>query len=175
MIQRFLFSKKGLIISSVLFVLFIAFVLPYFSVLTANKTNSYFSPDTGFFYSLDEFYNNMEIYGIEGRDFYILMRWTFDVIWPLVYFSFFISSLGNLTKKQTKKNLTMFLTLPFIGVGFDLLENILATVNVSIYPERTVFLLKLLQVSSLLKWLFIILAVVSIVYFFVLSLIKKNK
>ena len=175
MIRRMLFSKKGLIITSVLFVLFVAFVLPYFSALTESKTNTNFSPDTGFFYSLEEFYNNMAIYGIEGRIFYILMRWTFEVVWPLVYFSFFISSLGNLTRKLAKKKQIMFLSLPVIGVGFDLIENILATVNVSIYPERTAFLLKLLQISSLLKWLFIIITVVSIVYLFISSFIKRKQ
>lgn len=175
MIKKFLFSKKGIIITSVLFILFIVVVLPYFSSLTANKTNSNFSPDTGFFYSLEEFYNNMEIYGIEGRNFYILMRWTFDVVWPMVYLSFFASSLGHLTRKLDKKKQIFFLTFPIVGVSFDVIENVLATINVIIYPTRIEFILKLLQFSSLIKWFFIIITVIYIIYFFFSYVIEKLK
>lgn len=174
MIKRFLFSKKGIILTSIIFVLFVIFVLPYFARLTAEKTNSNFSPDTGFFYSLEEFYNNMEIYGIEGRNFYILMRWTFDIVWPIVYFCFYLSTLGYLAKKLEKKQQILFFALPVFGVGFDFLENLLATINVSLYPNRAEFLLRLLQVSSLFKWAFIILSTFSILYLLFFNLAKKK-
>lgn len=174
MLKRLLFSKKWLIITSIFFVLFIALVLPYFSALTESKTNSTFSPDTGFFYTLEEFYNNMEIYGIEGRNFYILMRWTFDVVWPIVYFSFFTAVLGNLIKKTVSNKKTLFLALPIIGVIFDFIENILATISVYIYPKRVDLLLRLLQVTSLLKWALILITTFAIVYLLILNLIRKK-
>ena len=73
-------SRKGLIVTTVIFVLFIAFVLPYFSSITSIITDSTFSPDTGFFYSPDTFFANMEIYGSDGRKVNIMMRLTFDII-----------------------------------------------------------------------------------------------
>jgi len=173
--KRLLISKKGIIITTIIFIAFVIFALPYFSSLTTEKTNSSFSPDTGFFYSLDQFYENMEIYGSEGRNFYILMRWTFDIVWPLVYFSFFVSSLGYLSLKLKKKQQLLVLSLPILGVGFDLLENTLATINVAIYPNRVEFLLRLLQVASLFKWIFIGLTFLTLVFLIGFNLVKKKQ
>ena len=164
MFRKFLTSKKGLIIFSIIFVIFIIVVLPYFANLTESKTNSSFSPDTGFFYSAEIFYDNMEIYGQTGRDFYILMRWTFDLIWPLVYTLFFISIITNLTTKMKKEKRIYFLSVPIIAVIFDLLENISASINVGIFPNQSIFLLRLLQIFSLFKWIFIFLTLLVIIY-----------
>jgi hypothetical protein len=56
MIKKLFTSKPAFMISSVLFLLFMVLVLPYFSNLTNSKTNSDFSPDTGFFYTAEEIF-----------------------------------------------------------------------------------------------------------------------
>jgi len=172
---KFYSSKTFLITISVIFVLFIGIVLPFFASLTEEKTNSNFSPDTGFFYTIDQFYENMEIYNESGRNFYILMRWTFDIIWPLVYFSFFISCLSYLSLKYERKRRLFIFSLPILGLGFDIIENILATINVAIYPNRAVYLVKFLQIASILKWIFIALTFFVIIYLIFANIIFKKK
>jgi hypothetical protein len=171
MIKKLFTSKPAFMISSVLFLLFMVLVLPYFSNLTNSKTNSDFSPDTGFFYTAEEFYENMEIYQQEGRDFYILMRWTFDLIWPLVYTFFFLQVVIRLSKSCSKRKRKIIIAIPLLGSLFDLLENTFSSINVGIYPNESSFLFSLMQISSMLKWLFIFIFPIIIIYL----LIKKNK
>jgi hypothetical protein len=175
MIKKLFTSKPAFILSSILFLLFMVLVLPYFSTLTNSKTNSDFSPDTGFFYTAEEFYENMEIYQQEGRDFYILMRWTFDLIWPLVYTFFFLQVLYRLSKSCNKKKRKIVMILPFLGYGFDLMENTFASINVGIYPKESQFLFSLMQISSMLKWLFIFIIPVLIVYLLITNRKKRTQ
>ena len=115
----------------------------------------------------------MAVYGESGRQFYIVMRWTFDVLWPLVYTGFFISITGYLSIKLSNQISMTAITIALLAVLFDLLENILATINVGMYPERSLFLLRLLQGTSLLKWLFIVLTMIVIGILSFHLLIKK--
>lgn len=173
--KNFLKSKKGLIVTTIIFGLFITLVLPYFSNLTTRITNSNFSPDTGFFYSPDTFYANMELYGKEGRNFYVLMRWTFDIVWPIVYTSFFLSILVFFTNIYEGKTKQKILYMPFLAVGFDFIENILATINVSIYPSKSIATIILMQISSTLKWIVILCTSILIIILIILYFISKKR
>ena len=172
---KFLKSKKGLIFISIIFGFFITFVLSYFSNLTARMTNSTFSPDTGFFYSPDTFYINMELYGIEGRNFYVLMRWTFDIVWPIVYTSFFLSVLLFFTNIYQSKTKQKILYMPIMAVGFDFIENILATINVSIFPSKSDFAVLLMQIASTLKWIFILCTTILIIILIIIYFVNKKQ
>jgi len=174
MLKRFIYSKKGLIITSIVFTVFIVLVLPYVSSLTEEMTHSTFSPDTGFFYSIEDFNQAMIQYGQTGRNFYILMRWTFDVIWPMVYFTFFTTILFHLSSKHIK-NQNYIILVPIAAVIMDLLENLLASINVGIFPNQAVFLLRMLQVFSMLKWISIGLILIAIIYLLILYSIQKTK
>ena len=175
MIKKFLFSKKGCIVISIVFIVFIVIVLPVISKLTESVTHTSFSPDTAIFYSTNEFYEAMEIYGKAGRDFYVLLRWTFDVIWPLVYFSFLISVLGHLTRNHPKERRLLILLIPLVSVIFDFFENTFATLNVVIYPSKIEFLIVLLQGMSLMKWFFIVLAMLAIIYSLIVNIVMRKK
>ena len=165
MLKRFLFSKTGVLISTTIFILFTALVLPWFSQLSVTMTHTSFSPDTDLFYSAEAFSENMRLYGPAGRHFYILSRWTFDVLWPVVYAGFLISLTGYLASGLNRTRRRGVMLVPILGVLFDLLENTLATVNVALYPDQIPFLLKLLQGTSLLKWMFL-----SLSFLIILSL-----
>lgn len=163
MVRRYYFSKTGLIVNSIVFFVFMVTVLPYMASLTESMTHTAFSPDTATVYTPERFYESMALYGDAGRDFYILSRWTFDIAWPIVYAGFFISVIAHLSSGLTRKWRTVAFPLPLLAVAFDLLENTLATANVGLYPRRSLFLLRLMQGASILKWGCILLTVSVIV------------
>lgn len=172
-IRGFIFTKKAVIISGLIFLLFLLVVLPVMANLTANKTGVVESPDTAIDLSVDDYYQMIEAYEEEGRDFYILLRWTFDLIWPFVYLFFLVSWIGffgrnlSITRKA-------FIYLPWFGVAFDFLENIFATVAMSIYPQRIDSLIYLLKISSLFKWLFIAISFLVLLFLIGYKSLRKK-
>jgi len=162
-------------VSSIVLLFFIAVVLPYFSIQSEILSHSTFSPDTAFFYTVTEFYQAMEWYGQDGRNAYILLRWTFDVVWPIVYTSFLVSASGALTKTKSRKTQLLVLSLPILSVFFDFFENILASINVGIYPIQIEFLVIFLEGISLLKWFFIGLTAFVLMYLLIQRFIAKKQ
>jgi hypothetical protein len=76
------------------FIAFMIFVLP----AQANQAESYAggagSPDTSFFYTPTDLYEMAEAYGPDGRAAYVQARYTFDVVWPLVYLAFLATTIS---------------------------------------------------------------------------------
>ena len=149
-IDRYLSSKLKVIIFAVIFVLFMIIVLPKMAQLTTDTIGISESPDTSLSLDKDGFYELLDNYGKEGRAFYIKVRWTFDVVWPVVYGLFLVSSMAFLSIgiKQRK----ILVLLPVLAVIFDFLENIFATITMYIYPTTYDLLFYLLKLSSLIKW-----------------------
>ncbi|NIV29382.1 MAG: hypothetical protein GWN58_07700, partial [Anaerolineae bacterium] len=77
-----------------IFLLFSALVLPQQATKAEEETGSSDSPDTSFFYSPSDLYRMAESYGEQGRQAYIRARFTFDLVWPLVYTFFLTTSIG---------------------------------------------------------------------------------
>ncbi len=146
-------KRKIKIWLTALFGFFMLVVLPVVSMVSDSA-----SPDTMFFYSSGRFYDLMESYGQSGRNLYIILRWTFDLVYPLVYGLFFMMIMIALNSK------IKFLFFPILGVIFDYLENTVATINVGIYPKEVDFLVYLMQVFSLMKWLSLLITVALIIY-----------
>ena len=83
-----------LVVLLVIFLLFTALVLPKGSSQAALETNASGSPDLSLFYSVDKLYQMADAYGETGRDAYIRARFTFDLIWPLVYTLFLATAIS---------------------------------------------------------------------------------
>jgi len=140
----------------VIFILFMIFVLPQQS----QKAEAYsggISPDTSYSYSTDDLYQMAEAYGAEGRAAYIHARFTFDLVFPLVYFLFLTTAvswcLARIFPKGSRwRLLNLF---PFAGAVFDYLENISASVVMGRYPALTPVIDFLAPVFTLVKWLFV--------------------
>jgi hypothetical protein len=165
------------IISTIVFALFIAIVLPKVSAYTKVAVGGLGGPDTSFFYSGSELFDFAESYGQQGRRTYILLRWTFDLVWPLVYMTFLLSLTVQLVKGLKFKWFYHLYLLPIIATAFDYLENILATLVMLLFPTRWLWLGTLTSIASTLKWgtlslAFIIVAILILVR--VLRLIIKN-
>jgi hypothetical protein len=122
-----------------IFVLFSALVLPAQAARAETDTGSAESPDTSFYYSADDLYSMAQVYGEQGRRAYVRTRFTFDVIWPLVY-TIFLST-ANLA--------------PVLGALFDYLENLSTSLVMLRYPDRTPGVDILAPVFTSVKWIFV--------------------
>jgi hypothetical protein len=139
---------------TLIFVAFIAYVLPNVSEATKLATGSERSPDTSFFYTADDVYEIAKEYGPKGRSYYIKSRLTFDVVWPIAYGLFLTAALSRLLSKVSNrlKWLVMLNLLPILGVALDYLENFATATAMYVYP-KTIFLAGLAPYFTVLKWL----------------------
>jgi len=140
-----------------IFLLFSTIVLPDQASKAEVYSGEVGSPDTSFFYSAKELYTFAEAYGPEGRVAYIRARFTFDVIWPLVYMSFLATSISWVIKRVALQGrLWQQLNLmPLFGMLFDFLENISASIVMTRYPNNTALIDHLAGVFTMLKWVFV--------------------
>jgi len=157
------------LVSLVIFGLFMALVLPYVAGLTEQFGDG---PDTMLQFNLCPYYNAREDYGIEGRNLYITLRWTFDIIWPLVYTFFYVMTIGYIGKKVNYKLGAKLLFVPLLAIVFDLLENTFATIFMASYPNDIHWAVHLLIISSTAKWIFVGLSFVVILYLVIKWVVK---
>ena len=175
-----LISKKVLITSVVIFVVFVAVANPLAAKYMDRLTGGAPSPDTSFFYNKQEILQMAEDYGQEGRDGYILMRFTFDLAFPLLYLFFLAAALTKLLSYFPQHSrLRPLNLLPFLAAGFDLIENILAAIVMGRYPQQAAAAAQIAPYASAVKWLFVIasfaLAAVLAVYRLVSYLAMRKK
>lgn len=142
----------------VVFLLFIVLVLPGQASKAEADASSAESPDMSFYYTAEDLYQMADAYGEEGRGVYVRARFTFDLIWPLVYAIFLITgiswvyqrsfALGSLWQRAN--------IMPLLGALFDYLENISTSVVMVRYPSPTAVLDMLAAIFTMLKWVFVI-------------------
>jgi hypothetical protein len=113
------------------------------------------TPDLSFFFSIEDLYSWAESYGEEGRESYIRTRFTFDIIWPIIYSEFLFSSMGGLLFRSGFKDsiVNRLLLLPLGSMVFDYLENIFSSIVMWRFPLRTPIVDSLVTVFTPLKWI----------------------
>ncbi|MGL6248039.1 MAG: hypothetical protein ACRC3A_02995 [Culicoidibacterales bacterium] len=146
---------RAVVIANLVMLGFIVIVLPYMSQLSTTLIGSELSLDTGGVYTSAYIYEVAEIYGSEGRFYYTLIRYTFDLIWPLVYWFFLSVNIAVLLRiaPRLKRGFLLLLWVPTLALGFDLLENISITWIFWHYPETTAGIDVLAPWFSQFKWL----------------------
>jgi hypothetical protein len=144
-------TGKIVVLALGVFTLFLVVVLP---VQTRSGTDSAGTPDLSFCYTVDDLYRMAEAYGAQGRQEYVRVRFTFDLVWPLVYGFFMVTAVSWLFVKAfpiqsvwQRVNL-----IPALGVIFDYLENISTSVVMARYPARTAGIDLLATVFTPVKW-----------------------
>jgi hypothetical protein len=151
-------------------------VLPKVATYSEEITGTSSSPDTSFFYSSDDLFQIASDYGEEGRDAYIVLRVTFDLIYPIVYFAFLAFSIGVLINKLKLNDKYKYLLLfPVLAILFDYLENIFSVIVMYKYPIEMMFFATIAPYMTFLKWIFIGVSFISIIVLLVISIIKKTK
>lgn len=138
----------------VIFLLFTALVLPQQATKAEQETGGADSPDTSFFYAPDDLYRMAKAYGEPGRQAYIRARFTFDLVWPLVYTLFLVTAISWVfgrafapDSRWQRANLA-----PLLGALFDYLENLSTSLVMLRYPAQTAVVDLLAPVFTALKW-----------------------
>ena len=138
----------------IVFGLFIALALPAQSAQTRKTSNGANSPDMSFVYSADDLYQMAETYGAQGRAAYIRARFTFDLLWPLVYVFFLATGISWVNQTAyAKDSRWRLLNLAPLAAGlFDYLENLCTALVMFRYPAPTPVVDHLAPVFTLTKW-----------------------
>jgi hypothetical protein len=138
----------------VIFLLFSALVLPQQATKAEQETGGADSPDTSFFYSADDLYRMAESYGEQGRQAYIRARFTFDLVWPLVYTFFLVTAISWVFSRAFAPDSPwQWANLaPLLGALFDYLENLSTSLVMLRYPDQTAVVDLLAPVFTALKW-----------------------
>lgn len=168
---------KWVLMASLLFALFIIIILPQVANYSHQMIGQSESPDTSLFYSADDLYQLAETYGQSGRAAYIKLRWTFDLIWPLVYTLFLVLWIIKLSSFLGPDKFSRFLfILPIIAMVFDFLENLGATIIMFRYPLESGIIANLTPIMTFLKWLTLLGSFLMIIILLVLmAFIKFRK
>jgi hypothetical protein len=145
------------LLALLIFVLFTALVLPRQAAKAEQETGSSDSPDMSLFYAPDDLYQIAESYGERGRQAYIRARFTFDLVWPLVYTLFLATAISWVfgrafapNSRWQRANLA-----PLLGAIFDYLENLSTSLVMLRYPIRTAVMDLLAPMFTGLKWGFL--------------------
>jgi hypothetical protein len=141
----------------VVFVAFSVLVLPGQAAAAEGYGGEAGSPDTSFFYLAGDLYRMAEAYGEQGREAYVRSRFTFDLIFPVVYTLFLGIAISWLYGRAFPPgspwrwaNLA-----PVLGAVFDYLENVSASLVMARYPARTPVVDALAPVFTFAKWCFV--------------------
>jgi len=140
----------------ILFLVFTATILPIQSE-QAKAQSGTTSPDMSFFLTVKELYEIAESYGENGRVAYVWARFTFDLVWPIVYTLFLASGISWLYSRSfsTDSKIQRANLVPVIGMVLDYIENITASIVMLGYPERTPMVDMATVIVTPLKWVFV--------------------
>jgi hypothetical protein len=140
----------------VIFFLFSALVLPAQSA-HAPGAGDVGSPDTSLVYTPADLYRMAEAYGEAGRAAYVRARWTFDVVFPIVYTAFLVTAISWLTRSAypTESLWRRAHFVPIAGAIFDYLENSATSFVMARFPVRTPVIDVLAPVFTFTKWMFV--------------------
>jgi len=146
------------LIALVIFVLVVAFVLPAQARRAEAASGGADSPDTSFFYTSTDLYNMAEAYGADGRAAYVRARFTFDLIFPLSYLFFLVTSISWVMKRAVSNPHSRWRLLnlfPVFGTLFDYLENVSTSIVMINYPQQSFLFDILAPIFTLIKWFFV--------------------
>lgn len=160
-----------------LMIVFMVWVLPDQAAKADVTSQGASSIDTLFFYQPGQLFEIAEAYGEEGRQAYIRARWTFDLVFPLVYGGFLITAIGWLLGTSTKpeSKLRLLVLAPLVGVVFDYLENTAASLVLGVYPVRLGWAAFLASGFTLIKWIFVYGGFVVLLAAFIIWLVGRRK
>ncbi len=143
--------------ATAVFILFLALVLPGQAAEAEAFAGEAGAPDTSFWYPPTDLYRMAEAYGPEGRAAYVRARWTFDVIWPVVFTAFLALALSWIYPRAfpPESRWQLVNLIPLAGMLFDYLENSAASLVMARYPALTPGVAHLAPLFTLLKWVFV--------------------
>jgi hypothetical protein len=141
----------------IVFALFVTLVLPDQSPQLDGDAADAGSPDLSLWYTPGDLYRMAEAYGSQGRSAYVRARFTFDLIWPIIYGAFLSTTIGWLYARAFAPGSLWRLAnlAPPIGVVCDYLENLSTSAVMLRYPGRTPLVDALAPIFTAVKWAFV--------------------
>lgn len=140
-----------------IFLLFTLLVLPEQAARAEASTGGAGSPDMSFYYTAHDLYELAEVYGEGGRRAYVRARFTFDLVWPLVYTIFLSAGISWVNRRAfgleslwQRANL-----VPVLAALFDYLENVSTSLVMIRYPSSTALVDVLATVFTMVKWILV--------------------
>ena len=145
------------LVAVVLFVAFTILVLPRQSASSTAAVGSEESPDMSFYYTAGDLYHMAETYGEPGRRAYIRARFTFDLIWPLVYTLFLCTAISWIFARafSPESGWRWVNLAPILGMVLDYAENISTSLVMYRYPILTNLVATLAPLFTAVKWIFV--------------------
>jgi hypothetical protein len=145
------------LVALIVFALFMGLVLPGQAADAEMEAGGAGSPDTSLWYSPRQLYDMARAYGEEGRQAYVRARFTFDLVWPLVYTAFLSTAISWLSRKGFPAGTLWQRTnvAPLLGLLLDYAENVSTSLVMARYPARTPLVDWLAPPFTLAKWLFV--------------------
>ena len=151
-------STTWLMISSLLLMaVFLSVVLPAQAANSSQEIGSDRSPDTSFYYTPEDLYQIAGEYGEDGRQAYIRIRWTFDLIFPLIYTTFLAIGISWFSQRLTGwgESWKLLNLVPIFGGVLDFLENSATSLVMASYPVKSSILLVSASIITPLKWVLV--------------------
>jgi hypothetical protein len=138
----------------VIFVAFSALVLPGQASRAEQDTGAAGSPDLSLTYSAQDLYRWADAYGEEGRSAYVRARFTFDLLWPLVYTFFLVTAISWLLARAFPAGSRWQCAnlVPLAAALFDYAENVSTSLVMLRFPAQTPILDVLAPIFTLVKW-----------------------
>ena len=152
------FSKASITLAAlVIFLIFSAVALPSQSAAADAYSGCSGSPDLSLFYSPNDLYQMAEQYGSAGRDTYVRARFSFDLVFPIIYTLFLVTAISWIlsTIIPEASPWRMLNLTPIMGMLFDFLENTTASIVISRYPALSPIFANLAPIFTFLKWVFV--------------------
>lgn len=149
------------------------YVMPLAAGIMAFAANASVLPlDLMFFFTPAEAFAMIEKYGEAGRDVYMKIELTADIVYPIVYTLFFGFLLSWLFQRGFKPGSKMqkYNVTPVGAFFFDILENAGIVTMLSMYPSQPAAMAWLTMVFGSLKWLFAFASIGLILYGLVMAL-----
>lgn len=140
-----------------LYILYIVLVIPYAAADGKKYEASSGSPFLKFFYTTDDLYTFAKEIGENGRSAFVLSRWTWDFVWPIVFTLHLTTAVAFLYGKlyDSDSNWQLVNLAPITGMFLDWSENLTGSIVVHRYPDRTPGIDFLTAVFTTLKWIFV--------------------
>lgn len=150
-------ASKGWVVlfALIIFVLFIVLVLPRQAESSATNSAEAGTPDLSLLYSPADLYSMADAYGPTGRTEYIRIRFTFDLVWPLVYTFFLVTATSWIFSHGFSpfNRGRLVNLLPLAGILLDYFENIATSLVMLRFPVHTPIVDILAPLFTFSKWL----------------------
>jgi hypothetical protein len=177
--NRFYKWTKGWLIF-VLFLLdafFSGFLLPLIQAMLQGDKGGVQPLDLMLFATPQRIFGMINEYGEYGRPFYRGVELTVDIIYPIVYLFFFGLLISWLFQRgfASASPMRKYNIMPLGAWFFDLLENMVIVVLLSIFPSQPTALAWILTLLTTVKWMFAGASILLILVGFIMAIKNKFK